>query len=154
MDSNLISVYFQALHQPRKKFKWTLKEQDEFSRLSNARKQIVKMEQMQKLQKHEINILKEKNASLMLRNAEFTKLKIIEQLGERRSTLLVDASLFSNAFHAGDYLMQEQQSVLLDASDFQSLKKITLDSGAFSKVEKVTFQVGKLSSLQRAILRM
>ena len=83
----------------------------------------------------------EKNASMFLRNAEFTRLKIVEQLGERRSTLLVDASLFSNTFHSGDQLMQQEQSVLSDVAVFHSLKRIPLSTGMFSKLTKLYFQM-------------
>ena len=79
---------------------------------------------------------------MFLRNAEFTRLKIVEQLGERRSTLLVDASLFSNTFHSGDQLMQQEQSVLLDVAVFHSLKRIPISTGMFSKADKAVFPDG------------
>ena len=76
---------------------------------------------------------------LSLRNAQFTKLKIIDQLGQTRSTLMVDASLFTNTFHTGDYLMQQQQSTLLDPTNFTKVKKTPLPKGSFFRSDKVTF---------------
>lgn len=98
--------------------------------------------QINKEQSWTINLLKEKNASLFLRNAEFTRLKIVEQLGVTRSTLLADASLFSNAFHAGDPLLQQQESTILDPTSFQNLKKKSLPAGTFSRVDMVSFTDG------------
>lgn len=93
-------------------------------------------------------MLKEKNTSMFLRNAEFTRLKIVEQLGERRSTLLVDASLFSNTFHSGDQLMQQEQSVLIDVAVFHSLKRIPLSTRMFSKADKAVFPDGDAVSVK------
>ena len=51
-------------------------------------------------------------------------------------------SLFSNAFHAGDVLLQQQESTILDPTIFQNLKKVSLTGGAFSKVDKIIFTDG------------
>lgn len=87
--------------------------------------------------------MKEKNASLTLRNAHFTKLKILDQIGRKRSTFLVDASLFTNAFHTGDYLLQNQEPVLLDPAQFHGIKPIAIHQGSFSTVEKVSLLDGE-----------
>ena len=141
MKTKLLHSLFQALHQPRKKFRWTLKEKEDISKLAIAKKQVQRLEQVNWHQAWTIGMFNEKNASMFLRNAEFTRLKIVEQLGERRSTLLVDASLFSNTFHSGDQLMQQEQSVLLDVAVFHSLKRIPLSTGMFSKLTKLYFQM-------------
>ncbi|XP_066913883.1 uncharacterized protein [Clytia hemisphaerica] len=128
----------EVLHQPRKKFKWTIQD-DSGRKLSNAKNQIKWLEHVNKQKDQEINILKEKNASLYLRNAQFTKLKIIDQIGQTRSTLMVDASLFTNAFHAGDFLMQQQQSTLLDPANFADIQTTFLCKGSFFKTDLITF---------------
>ncbi|XP_066914411.1 probable serine/threonine-protein kinase DDB_G0267514 [Clytia hemisphaerica] len=111
-------------------------------RLENANAQIKRLENFNRAQSDTISVLKEKNASLSHRNAEYTKLKIIQQLGERRSTLMVDASLFSKTFHCGDQLMQEQDSTIIDPESFKVAKKVSLASGTFSNSEKAVFPDG------------
>eukprot|EP00111_Clytia_hemisphaerica_P008780 TCONS_00025674-protein len=129
--------------QPRKRFRWTIKKDDvNKTRLENARSEIQRLGHINEQQAKHIDILKEKNASLSLRNADFTRLKITQQLGEKRSSLLVDAALFSNAFHRGDHLMQEQDPKLLDGTILQGLKKRSLGSGNFTKSEKASFPDG------------
>ncbi len=133
---------------PRKRFGWPLKQQtyekqnEVEEKLEREQKRVKRLEYVNKKLEDQLDILKEKNASLALRNAAFTKLKITQQLGQRRSTMMVDVSLFSNAFHAGDQLMQEQDPALIDSTMFLELKKNTVSSGNFSVVEKVDFPDG------------
>ena len=81
MKTKLLHSLFQALHQPRKKFRWTLKEKEDISKLAIAKKQVQRLEQVNWHQAWTIGMFNEKNASMFLRNAEFTRLKIVEQLG-------------------------------------------------------------------------
>ncbi len=114
---------------------------DDPSKDENVKK-VERLKRINAKQKEEIDLLKEKNASLTLRNAAYTRLKMVEQLGESRSTLMVDASLFSNTFHAGDALLQSLKSDILDNAAFQDLPADLLPPGTFSNVKKVTFSNG------------
>ncbi|XP_066926129.1 uncharacterized protein [Clytia hemisphaerica] len=124
----------------RKRFKFTLKEE---APIDTKVRRIERLKRINGQQADTIEQLKEKNASLTLRNAAFTRLKIIEQLGERRSTLMVDASLFSNTFHAGDAILQQEDSDLLDPSTFEGLEGKMLIPGLFCFAKKVTLSNGE-----------
>ncbi|XP_066910094.1 uncharacterized protein [Clytia hemisphaerica] len=121
----------------RKRFRWTIK--DDPSK-DGKQKQIDRLKRVNASQAYTIDLLKEKNASLTLRNANYTHLRMLEQLGETRSSLMVDASLFSNSFHSGDAILQQQSSDILDPSTFQDLAVKILPCGTFSSIKNYPFQ--------------
>ncbi|XP_066933521.1 uncharacterized protein [Clytia hemisphaerica] len=120
----------------RKRFRWTIKEDPS---KDGKQKQIDRLKRVNASQAYTIDLLKEKNASLTLRNANYTHLRMLEQLGETRSSLMVDASLFSNSFHSGDAILQQQSSDILDPSTFQDLAVKILPCGTFSSIKKLSF---------------
>ncbi|XP_057300749.1 uncharacterized protein LOC130635434 isoform X2 [Hydractinia symbiolongicarpus] len=89
--------------------------------LNKAKEAVERYKQIVSSQKKTIHILKEKNSSIMLQCADFTKLKMFKQLGHSRSSLMVDASLFSSFFHNGDPFLQEQTPTILTSEVISGL---------------------------------
>ena len=133
-DRNALNKLFQK--HPRKKFKWPSLKDDKQEKVNEQEKEIERLKAINNENSHAITVLREKNASLSLRNAAYTRLRMVEQLGEKRSLSLVDAALFSNTFHDGDDILQNQNSVFLDETEFEALKKTTLPPGSFSDVTR------------------
>ena len=124
----------QKVDVPQKRFKWNLKEEE--SMAENQQKKIDRLKIINQAQAHTINVLKEKNASLTLTSASYAQLRLKEQLGERRSAMLIDAALFSNTFHSGDMILQQQEPFFLDESEFKDARVLKLAPGTFSDVKR------------------
>ncbi|XP_057299063.1 dual specificity testis-specific protein kinase 1-like [Hydractinia symbiolongicarpus] len=110
--------------------------------LKKAKEAVERYKQIVASQKKTIHILREKNASMMLQCADFTKLKMFEQLGHSRSSLMVDASLFSSFFHNGDPLLQEQTPTILTSEVISGLASNVIFSGHFAEVTRAVFDEG------------
>ncbi|XP_057296893.1 uncharacterized protein LOC130625799 [Hydractinia symbiolongicarpus] len=129
----------------RKKKKWSYMptKQDELvEKLDGANKRLTRLENLTSTLSYRIHELKEKNASLLLRNAEFTRLKLVEQLGMNRSVQMVDASLFASRFHTGDPLLQEETPCILDSAFISTLKITDFCEGVFASTKRAMFDDG------------
>ncbi|XP_066935367.1 uncharacterized protein [Clytia hemisphaerica] len=124
-------------HPKSKRFKWRTKE---VTVEEHQRKKIDRLKQVNSEQAHTISVLREKNASLSMTSASYTHQKMVEQLGQTRSASLVDASLFSNAFHSGDCVLQKEEPIFLDESEFKGLKVTNLPAGFFCDVKRYWFR--------------